>query len=153
MGGAILGVGLSLVPLLVVLVVSGGMIEGITARFVEIGTCHLQLVSLGGLSDAEIDALSILVAEADPVIAAFPERQGLGLLYSPSGRTGIQVRAVSPEFPDVDAGFRRYVHLVEGSFDLPDPESVVIGRAAAQELQVEVGDEVKLLTARRLKGR
>ena len=40
--GALIGVALSIVPLVVVLVVSDGMIQGITSRYIEVGTYHLQ---------------------------------------------------------------------------------------------------------------
>jgi lipoprotein-releasing system permease protein len=36
--GAILGIGLSIIPLIVVIVVTNGMIEGITQRYIEITT-------------------------------------------------------------------------------------------------------------------
>ena len=45
MRGGVIGVGLSLVPLVVVLQVSDGMIAGITSRFIEAGSYHIQLVS------------------------------------------------------------------------------------------------------------
>ncbi len=41
--GAVLGIAVSLVPLIVVMEVSTGMIEGITARLLEVGTYHLQV--------------------------------------------------------------------------------------------------------------
>ena len=45
--GAILCIALSLVPLIVVLVVSDGMIEGITARTVSLSSFDLQVVPYG----------------------------------------------------------------------------------------------------------
>lgn len=42
-GGAVLGIGISLIPLIVVLLVSDGMIEGITNRYMETKTYHLQI--------------------------------------------------------------------------------------------------------------
>ena len=44
--GAMFGIGISIIPLIVVLVVADGMIEGITRRTVELGTGHLQLIDM-----------------------------------------------------------------------------------------------------------
>ncbi|MBA7550980.1 hypothetical protein ES705_43513 [subsurface metagenome] len=41
--GSIIGIALSLIPLVVVLEVADGMIEGITRRYLELGTYHLQI--------------------------------------------------------------------------------------------------------------
>lgn len=54
--GAMLGIGISIIPLIVVLVISDGMIEGITRRTVELGTSHLQLINMtpfGGYKNCE----------------------------------------------------------------------------------------------------
>ena len=151
LGGAILGMGLSLVPLLVVVVVTNGMIEGITERLLEIGTYHLQLIPAATGPDA--DALAELVAAMPSVRIAFAERQGIGLLYSPHGRTGIQVRAIPPEIPLTDEGLRRYLTVREGAFDLDGERGIVVGEAVARDLALSVGAEVKLLTARYTRGR
>ncbi|MDR2102566.1 MAG: ABC transporter permease, partial [Treponema sp.] len=41
--GAAAGIALSLIPIMVTLVVADGMIRGITDRFLELGTGHLQV--------------------------------------------------------------------------------------------------------------
>jgi ABC-type transport system, involved in lipoprotein release, permease component len=41
--GAVLGISVSIVPLYIVLFVSNGMIQGITDRYLETKTSHLQL--------------------------------------------------------------------------------------------------------------
>ena len=44
--GAIWGIGISIIPLVIVLVVSDGMIKGITSRMIELGSGHLQVLDL-----------------------------------------------------------------------------------------------------------
>ena len=41
--GAVWGIGISIVPLVIVLVVSDGMIKGISSRMIELGTGHIQI--------------------------------------------------------------------------------------------------------------
>ena len=44
--GAVWGIGISIIPLVIVLVVSDGMIKGITSRMIELGSGHLQVLDL-----------------------------------------------------------------------------------------------------------
>ena len=44
--GASFGIGISIIPLIVVLVVSDGMIAGITERTIELGTGQVQLIDM-----------------------------------------------------------------------------------------------------------
>ncbi len=150
--GAVAGMGLSLVPLLLVLVVSNGMIEGITRRLIEAGTYHLQVALPPSLPEDEVSGLVGSVHRVPGVRLVFAERQGLALLYSPRGRLGLQVRAVPPDLYASDAGLRETLRLEAGAFDLK-PGTLVVGRSIADELGVGVGDEVRLLTARPVRGR
>ncbi len=149
--GAVLAIGFSLIPLIVVLEVANGMIEGITRRFIEIGTYHLQIHIFDRLGDHELRRIQRSLEELENVNLAFIERQGLGLIFSSAGRTGAQVRSVPPWIYERDAAFRRFFILDKGSFDLSLPNSALLGKVVARRLEVDVGDEVKLLTAKRMK--
>ena len=148
--GAIIGVGLSLVPLVVVQQISEGMIAGITERFVELGTYHLQAVSRYPLSSEEIDREVERLAILPGVVSAAAERQGFALLYSDAGRSGVTVRAVDAPFWRDDAALHRLVTVTHGEFDLSAEEQIVIGVAVAESLQVGPGDTVRMLTVRSL---
>jgi lipoprotein-releasing system permease protein len=76
------------------------------------------------------------------------EKQGLGLLYTPAGRTAVTIRAVPPELYSEDEGFRRYFRLESGAFDLSRRDGILLGREMAQRLGAEPGDRVKLLVLR-----
>lgn len=152
LAGAVAAMGLSLVPLVLVVVVSNGMIEGITRRIIEAGTYHLQVALPSALPDEEVAGLVEAVRRLPAVRLAFAETQGLALVYSPKGRLGLQVRAVPPDLYASDAGLRQTLRLQAGGFDLSQ-RSVVLGAAVAQELGVSVGDEIRLLTARPIRGR
>ena len=141
LAGTTLGIALSLVPVIVVLVVADGMIEGITGRFLEVDTYHARIVPPAG-GDAE--RLSAAVRAAPGVTLAEVEVRSLGLLFSAEGlRTDVQVRFVNPDLLQRDAGLRRYLS-VEGSFDLESGNRVVIGQELADTLDVTTGDQVGL---------
>jgi lipoprotein-releasing system permease protein len=144
--GSIIGIGLSLIPLVVVLEVADGMIEGITRRYLEVGTYHMQ-VSLAGEANLEsyMDLAEQLRGRAG-ITHVIPERQGMGLLFTGNQRGAVTVRAVPPSLYTEDEQFRRYFTMVDGSFDLNSPRSILVGREIAGKLGLRVGDPVKLLS-------
>jgi lipoprotein-releasing system permease protein len=144
--GSIIGIGLSLIPLVVVLEVADGMIEGITRRYLEVGTYHFQVSLAGNATLGSYEALAGRLRGSTGITRVIPERQGMGLLYTRNGRGAVTVRAVPPSLYDEDAEFRRFFQILEGSFDLDRPNSILVGREIAGKLGVRVGDPVKLLT-------
>jgi len=146
--GAILGIALSLIPLIVVIHISDGMIEGITGRYVETLTYHLQIFSNASPSDQDYQTLSQDIESLQGVTHSVVERQGYGMIYSEYTHTGITLRAVEEELYLEDEEFIKYMEVIEGSFDLRPDRAVVIGEEVANKLQVHVGDDVKVLTGK-----
>jgi lipoprotein-releasing system permease protein len=145
--GSILGIALSLVPLIVVMEVADGMIEGITRRYLEVGTYHAQvLLPMAGTEALLAEAAAL---RSQPGVRyALVEQQGLGLASGPKGRSAVTIRAVPAELYAQDEGFRRYFRLEAGSFDLASAGSLLLGRELAGRLGVGVGDRLRLLTLR-----
>ncbi len=146
--GALAGVALSLIPLVVVINISEGMIEGIVDRFLETDSYHLQIFSYTDKSEGDFRREKEAVLSLEGVNHAWLERQGAGMAYSEEGKTGVAVRAVERTIREEDGGFRRYIQVKEGAFDLSDDRSVVLGEAIAAKLQVHPGDQIKLLTGK-----
>ncbi len=143
---SILGIALSIIPVIVVLEVSSGMIEGITSRFIEFDTFHFQARIYYDIDNKEIEAITKDIRTVPEVSSITVERQGLGLIFSGTQKNIVNVRAVAEDLYDSDAGFRQYFTLVDGSFGLNQKRSVIIGRSLAEELQLKVGDTLKILT-------
>ena len=150
--GGIIGVGLSLVPLVVVLQVTDGMIAGITTRFIEAGSYHIQAIARAEPTLEEIRAVEAQMADVPGVTFASPERQGLGLAASASDRTGVTIRALEPDHWERDEGLRTYLEFTAGVWDLNEENSILLGTEIARLLDVGVGDEVNLVVARPLSG-
>lgn len=154
--GAIFGIALSIVPLVVVLVVANGMIEGITNRMVGLSSYHLQAVQtiqLGVDEDEHIELLQSIrndIEIIDGVENAFIERQGVALAVGKSGRTGATIRAVEKDFFTRNNAFREYVEVIDGVADFPTDKSVVIGQKIAETLGFKVGDTIRLMTTKTL---
>ncbi|MDR0473154.1 MAG: ABC transporter permease, partial [Treponema sp.] len=66
--GAAAGIALSLVPIVVTLIVADGMIRGITDRYLELGTGHLQIYNYQAPQEPEA---------ALPYIDGFPGVRGV----------------------------------------------------------------------------
>jgi lipoprotein-releasing system permease protein len=146
--GAILGIALSLVPLVVVLELADGMIEGIMSRFIELVTYHARAVPPGGLSLLEIESMADRLSALPDVASARVEREGVGIAVSGDRRAGATVRAIDPNMPSSDPEFARLIKLESGSLELTARDSAILGSALARKLGVKAGDRVGLLTTR-----
>ena len=154
--GAIFGIALSIVPLVVVLIVSDGMIEGITNRIVGLSSYHMQAVQtlqLNLTDDEHLEHLQNIRADiesVDGIEGAFVERQGVALAVGKTGRTGATIRAVENDFFTRNKAFVDYVDVIDGVADFPTSKSVVIGKKIAETLGFKVGDTIRLMTTKTL---
>ncbi|RPJ08097.1 MAG: ABC transporter permease [Spirochaetaceae bacterium] len=145
---SIVSIALSLIPVIVIIVVTDGMIEGITSRIIEFSSGHLQS---GVDFETEADLLSKekdILSGIPEVTSAYLEREGLGLLFHNNNRSVISVRAVPRDLYEIDPGFARYVKCSEGTFSLEKRNQVVIGEALAAEFSIKVGDTIRVYTFR-----
>ena len=157
--GAVLCIALSLVPLVLVLTVSDGMIEGITSRIVELSSYHMQVVvpsrsglSVGGSLDLDsargVEELADRIREVPGVSGAFPERQGIGLAAGEEGRAGATIRSVPPGIFAAGSSFSRLFKAETGSLGLSGPRSALVGTGIARSLGLQPGDSIRLVTMR-----
>lgn len=143
--GAVAGIALSLIPIVVTLIVADGMIRGITDRYIELGTGHLQAYNFG---DSEnLDSIIDELEHVDGIMGHWKERQSLGILVGPKGKSGVSIRAVEPEFWE-DEGSKKYLEVIEGSAVLESDREILLGTALAEELGIEINKDVRLMTAR-----
>ncbi|MDR2111108.1 MAG: ABC transporter permease [Spirochaetaceae bacterium] len=143
--GAAAGIALSLIPIIVTLTVADGMIRGITDRFLELGTGHIQVYN--NFDPADLGDAAALAEKTGGVRAAWPERRGLGSLAGTKGRTGATIRAVDPSFWD-DEGSRRFLVTRAGSHRLESDGEVLLGEELARSLGAGPGDTIRIMTLR-----
>jgi len=159
--GTIAGIGISLVPMIAVLVVSDGMIEGITSRLIELSSSHLRIVDYSGqngfdLGPTQAEALAASLndgslavsAGGNSIVEACAERQGIGLVIGKAGRAGGTIRAVQPAFFGEGGVVMGLVSVLEGSARLDGPGDAVLGKKIAADLGIVVGDTFRVLTMR-----
>lgn len=154
--GAIAGIGVSLVPLIVVLVIADGMIEGSTRRIVELSSSHLRVSDYYGAAGTAENpgALTALARNLEDggadygIVGAIAERQGIGIVIGRKGRSGGTVRAVEPRFFSDNPGVTGLLSVVEGKAQLGSPTDAIIGKKIASDLALKAGDTFRLLTMR-----
>lgn len=144
---SVLGIALSLVPLFIVTEVSNGMIAGITSRYIEVATYHIQITCFKDFNSEELGNILGKINNSSGIINIFIERTGIGgIINSDRKQFGINIRALSPDIYKTDFGFRSYLKVLSGSFDLSSPYSILIGKSLADQLKMKVGDQIKIIT-------
>ncbi|MDR2797580.1 MAG: ABC transporter permease [Treponema sp.] len=143
--GAATGIALSLVPIIVTLIVADGMILGITDRYLELGTGHVQVYNFR--NPAQIDSIAPLIGELEGIRGVWAEQHGLGVLVGKQGKTGGTIRAIEPAFWE-DPGSKAYLVTVAGEATIGSDQDVLLGEALARSLKVGVGDTIRIMTIR-----
>jgi lipoprotein-releasing system permease protein len=143
--GAAAGIALSLIPIVVTLIVADGMIRGITDRYLELGTGHLQVYN--HFYPGEIEDAAAVLRKLPGVRGVWAEQQGVGVLIGPQGKTGATIRAVDPSFWKQGAG-KGYLETLSGTSRLESPREVLLGEELARIAGVEQGDTVRIMTIR-----
>ncbi len=154
--GAAFGIGLSIIPLIVVPILSDGMIHGITSRMVELGSGHIRLLDThfspseaqGTLNEHPTYIYRQHLKDYtgnENITHVRMELSGSGLIVSKKARVGGAVRAVEPDFFTADTAVSELITIVDGSVDLSDARSLVLGKKIAEDLKLSVGDSCRLL--------
>jgi lipoprotein-releasing system permease protein len=121
------------------------MIRGITDRYLELGTGHIQVYDF--MDPLEIDNSKTALEDLPGLRGAWLERQGLGVLVGKKGKTGATIRAAESSFWE-DPGSGRFLETLSGSAKLEGQADVILGEALAESLGVEVGDTLRIMTLR-----
>jgi lipoprotein-releasing system permease protein len=143
--GAVLGIALSLVPLIVVMEVSTGLIEGITTRLIEAGTYHLQIILPPSTGRQALEELARSAAASPAAVSVIPERQGTALLAAGGASAGVTLRFVPPDLLVRDPALRSLIRFRSGSADA-GPGVLLLGAALADRMGLRVGDSIAVLT-------
>jgi len=149
--GAAAGIAVSLVPIIVTLIVADGMIRGITDRYLELGTGHLQVFDMYPTAEREESTIEEL-KKYDVVKGVWRETRSTGVLAGRGGKTGVTVRAVEPSFW-TDPGSERFLEVIYGAQKPETNRDILLGETLAVNTGAKVGDTVRLMTIRNAGGR
>jgi len=141
--GAALGIAISLVPIIVTLIVADGMIRGITDRYLELGTGHLQVYDYYNFESLEDTKKNI--NEINGVRGVWAEQRVMGVLAGKKGKTGVSVRAIESSFWD-DKESAALIKVIDGENKPQTDRDIVLGETLAKNIGVKAGDTVRLMT-------
>jgi len=147
--GAAAGIAVSLIPIIVTLIVADGMIRGITDRYLELGTGHLQVFETFGVINEEdpIDKIKSF----NGVRGVWQEHRSMGVLAGKEGKTGVTVRSIEPSFWE-DPGSALYLKIIDGESKPVTERDMLLGETLASNIGANVGDTVRLMTVRTADG-
>lgn len=148
---AICCIGISIVPLIVVLVVSDGMINGMTKRIVELSSFHVQAIQLKAKKDpsenlAYLTQMAKEIERVQGVTEAYVERSGMVLVAGKEERSGATIRSVESKLLTQNNSFKELFTVHEGSLEFKSKKSAIIGNVLAEKIGVKVGDVLRVIT-------
>lgn len=143
---SILGVAVGVLALIVVLSVWTGFTEGLRDQIIGVNAHALVQRFGSAISDAE--DVTAKIEAVDGVVATTPYIYGQALISSASQSTGVVLRGIDP------ASAMRVLSIGQKmqagqltDLDKPlDVPGIVLGRDMARQLQVGVGDRVRLMS-------
>jgi lipoprotein-releasing system permease protein len=146
MKSSVIGVALGLIPFIVIIVLSTGMIQGILDRYQEISSFHLQIRGIGRPDSETLDKITQSVIDSPMVRNARIVYTGKGLLSSKTARIGVEIKSFPEDVQLEDPGLFSMLKLVDGSFDFTSKNTIHISQSISDDLGISVGDRVILLT-------
>lgn len=152
--GAIFGIALSIIPLVLVLIVSEGMISGITSRLIELDSGHIKIIKMrvradenDGRNEKALKQSLIQEYAHNPFFKnAWLERSSVGLLIGNDGRSGGSIRAIENNFFEENQAAKKLLKIIDGSAVLEGENEVLLGKKIAENLKLKVGDSCRVLT-------
>lgn len=158
--GAVICIALSLIPLVVVVSVSDGMIEGITKRLINLSSSHIfvecNLYDEESIDKNELDELQKKVSEVKEVKNSYELISSSGLAASSKGRSGATIRAVEPSVFKTNESYKELFSATIGNIDdfcSSKKRTALIGKEVAEKLDVTSGDTIRLITTQKINGK
>ena len=165
--GALLCIGLSIVPLVVVLSITNGMIQGMTDRIIGLSSSNLQAYVSPKLKETQnadsYREYAQQFKQVDGVLEAYPEIGVTALAAGKKMRTGAQIRALDKDIFSKNKSFRELFNVVEGEISdfenqnaqetSSSQRNAVIGQKMAELLELHAGDTFRIITIKTNNGK
>ena len=140
---ATLGICFGVMTLIVVMSVMNGFQMSFIDAIMEISSYHIRVTEVSEENEALLNEVCMKNKNVLSV-TAFYEAQTL--MTGTRGRENAAIiRAIQPDVYVNDKGFYNQINMISGSFNISQPDSIVLGSALARKLGVSVGDIVNLL--------
>ncbi|XP_060081222.1 lipoprotein-releasing system transmembrane protein LolE-like [Ylistrum balloti] len=139
-------IALAIVPFVMVQQIANNMIEGISLRIIETDTAHLSATLPYTISTEQQQRMLDNVREMPYVNFAYTELRGAGIIKHGKRKSGVLFRGVDTHFLS-SKGVSQYLRVLEGSRNITEKNTLLVGSAIAKSLSLSVGDELLLLSS------
>ena len=140
---ATLGICFGVMTLIAVMSVMNGFQMNFIDAIMEVSSYHIRVTDI---SEEQEQNFMQLCLQNKNVLSITPFYEAQTLMTDETGRENSAIiRAIDSNVYKNDAGFHKEITMVEGSFDLSQPDSIVLGYTLARQLRVSVGETVNLL--------
>ena len=140
---ATLGICFGVMTLITVMSVMNGFQMNFIDAIMEVSSYHIRVQNIPQEKSQEF---MTLCKDNKNVLSITSFYEAQTLMTNETGTEGAAViRAIEPEVYNTDEGFKKEISMVNGVFDLSEPDSIVLGYTLARQLKVGVGETVNLL--------
>lgn len=146
LAGAVLCIGISLVPLVTIITISNGMMNGITERLVSLSSSHLEAVCYS--KNAQVLEDAALAAKSVPGISvAYPMVSCPAMAMAGKNRCGVTLRAIPKNVFEEDASYKKLFFTEDGSISdfVAGEKGALIGKGISERLGVKAGDTIRVV--------
>lgn len=157
--GAMVCIGLSLIPLILVISISNGMINGMTQRIIGLSSGHLKSYIAPSIKQVKTEESFVEYAKGamnvKGITASYPEIQISALASGKNIRSGIEIRAMQSDIFEKNTSFKTLFEIKAGSLqDFQENQKVcIIGEKLASDLELQTGDSIKIITTKNSKNK
>jgi lipoprotein-releasing system permease protein len=139
---SVVGIALGVATLIIALSILKGFEKTLTTKVMDFDS-HIKLTSISNiLPDYHIALPRIKALIGKDLSEINPYASNLAIISSRRGTEGMNIIGVLPE--NKLKGVKE--HMVEGSPDINDPSSILIGKKLADKIYVKPGDKVTIFT-------
>jgi lipoprotein-releasing system permease protein len=139
---SVVGIALGVATLIIALSILKGFEKTLTTKVMDFDS-HIKLTSISNiLPDYHIALPRIKALIGKDLAEINPYASNLAIISSRRGTEGMNIIGVLPE--NKLKGVKE--HMVEGSPDINDPSSILIGKKLADKIYVKPGDKVTIFT-------
>ncbi len=137
---SIAGLSFGVMVLIVILSVMNGLQGGFITALLELSSAHVRLTG----TRTELEKVAAIGSKESFVI--FSETQAL-VRSNYNSQQAVSIHVVPTDILSKDAGLKNTITMPQGSFDISEENTGVIGYGLAQLLSVNVGDTISILVA------
>ena len=139
---SVLALSLGVMTLITVVSVMNGFQMSFIDSILELSSAHIQVKSL---TEEEISSFHTFSEKNSHIKNFFPFYEAQGLFTSGKNReTSSIIRAIPSDILERDSGFKKEFKIVEGQFDLSEPDNILVGNYFAHMMGIYVGSTISL---------